>query len=99
MLRIKGYIHYTKVDDKSHLFEELMLATYKAVLYGRGFNTNIPIFQNGSGLTKIDPGFFQHRSDLTSVRYFFKSCRSLTEIPQGLLDPLVNLEDATGLFQ
>lgn len=99
MLRIKGYIHYTEVNEDSHLFEHTSSASCKAVLYGNGFNTNIPIFQNSMLLEKIDPNFFQYRSDFTSLRYFFSGCRALTEIPQGLLDPLVNLEDATCLFR
>lgn len=99
IIRIKGYIYYTEGSYRSAAIVTPSNMVREAILYGHGFNTDLPVFRGCSLLEKIHPNFFQYRSDLTSLRYFFDGCTSLTEIPQGLLDPLVNLKDVTGLFQ
>lgn len=97
-VRIKGYINYVGDPSYMHQLFEPEECVQEAIQYGYGFNTNLPMFLGCEKLQRIDPNFFQYHTELKSLSGFFKLCRELPEIPQGLLDPLVNLEDVTEMF-
>ena len=97
-LRIKGSIIYKGEPDRNHgLFDE-NYNVIKAQLYGSKFKSNLYLFYNCHCLSEISSSFFQHKSDLTSVKKLFAYSGSLKEVPEGLFDPLTNLMDASSAF-
>ena len=96
-IRIKGEVFYV---DENRAYIHSIFADYptKALSYGTGFNTNIPLFLCFKSPLEINPSFFSFRSDLTDISDMFSECSQLTTIPDNLFDPLVNLERAIALF-
>lgn len=94
-IRIKGEMF---CDARAYMHSIFDDYSTKALSYGTGFNTDIPLFLDFKSPLEIDPSFFSYRDDLTDISCMFAGCSQLATIPDGLFDPLVNLERARSLF-
>ena len=100
IVRIKGYVYIEdpELDDQDIEYGLFKIGAIKAIQYGTKFDTNIPLFSKSYGLEEINPTFFVNRPDLTDISAMFYQCYKLKAIPEGLLDPLTNLQKADHAF-
>lgn len=71
VIRIKGEVFY---EDVAHVHSIFADYSTKALSYGTGFNTNIPLFLGFKSPLEISPSFFSLRSDLTDISNMFAEC-------------------------
>lgn len=70
-IRIKGKMF---CDARAYMHSIFDDCSTKALSYGTGFNTNIPLFLNFKSPLEIDPSFFSYRGDLTDISRMFTGC-------------------------
>lgn len=96
-----GVFHnITKCKEVPHLYDGATLARIEPwMLYG-GYNLeSIAYTFENCQMIEIDKDVFKHCSKVTNAEHAFHRCTSLVKLPKGLLNPLINLENASLMFK